>query len=442
MLPPKIEESVSRPGNLSRMTDSLLLLPPPNGEAVAITRSASTRRSANPDADPMVQLRRWQSVASSAGMQPYTWGFSDVGARVALGVQSALFYTDNLFFQPPGRTKGQTMFEISPIIKVDLGDPQGWISGANSKQSELYSSLLYVPTFFYHLNDGVDDYAQHFLGEIGRVNEVSRTVLRVDYDQRKLASSENTSPEENFTMLDASGLQEYKLTPFTLIRGKATYRHLTLGQNASGREHWIGELSLVHEISPKTKVSVGSEIGHITFDEKALGSQSYQQALFTLDWKPTLKVGLTTINGMEFREFTRPISRDMMVSYVSNSALFWQATEKTRLNLRLRVHNEPSVLAQGSLYRAVRFGPDFAHDFSVNYYTTFESTIIRRHYDTGRRDWEPMLRLALGYRDDIDRQHNRTNLEVFFQWHQRSRNDIPNANVMRSQVGVQLTRYF
>ena len=127
---------------------------------------------------------------------------------------------------------------------------------------------------------------------------------------------------------------------------------------------------------------------------------------------------------------------------VTNSALYWQATEKTRINLRLRVHNEPSVIAQGSLYRAVRFGSDITHDFGVHYYTTMETTVIRRHYDTGRRDWEPMVRVVLGYRDDNDKLHNRTNIELFLQWHERLRNDLPNADVMRTQAGVQLTRYF
>lgn len=442
LLPPSTDGLTPLPMRLTAMEPSMLL-PPPNGEAVAITRSTSSRRTANPDADPTVQLRRWQSVASSAGLQPYTWGWSgDVSARLALGVQSTMFYTDNLYFQPPGRTKSQTMFEISPIIKLDFGEPQGSLSGANSKQSEYYASMLYMPTFLYHLNEGIDDYAQHFLGEVGRVNEVSRSVLRLDYDERLLASSENTSPEENFTLMDASALTEYRVTPLTTLRGKATYRTLGLSRGTPGRETWIGEVGIVREISPKTKVGISTEVGHIMFDQRALGSQTYQQALVSIDWKPTPKLGLTSYTGMEWREFTRVVPRDMMVSVVTNTALYWQATEKTRLNLRLRVHNEPSVLAQGSLYRAVRFGPDFMHDFGVHYYTTFESTVIRRMYDTGRRDWEPLLRLALGYRDDNDKLYNRTNIELFLQWHQRTRNDIPNADVMRTQVGVQLTRYF
>jgi len=445
MLPPKNDDAITPLPNALRQIqqEPLLLLPPLNGEVVAVTRSASSRRAANPDVDPTMQLRRWQTVASAAGMQPYTWGVSgDATARLAVGVQSTFFYTDNLYFQPAGHTKGQAMFEISPIIKLDLGDPQGGISSTGSKQSEYYASLLYVPTFFYHLGEDIDDYAQHFLGEVGRVNEVSRNVLRMEYDERLLASSENTSPEENYTLLDASALTEYRISPITTLRGKATRRTISLPRGTPGRETWIGEAGLVREISPKTKVGINAEVGHIMFDQRALGSQTYQQALVSVDWKPTAKIGLTTFTGMEWREFTQVMPRGMMVSFVTNSALYWQATEKTRINLRLRVHNEPSVIAQGSLYRAVRFGSDITHDFGVHYYTTMETTVIRRHYDTGRRDWEPMVRVVLGYRDDNDKLHNRTNIELFLQWHERLRNDLPNADVMRTQAGVQLTRYF
>jgi hypothetical protein len=436
---PGPDMAASRPRNVGRGGDPLLLLPPLEDGGVSVRRPARQTVTST-DTDPLAQLRRWQGL--SGGLQPHTWGFSSIDARFSLGLQSAVYYTDNVFFRTRGQDKGQMMLEVSPVIKVDLGDQAGWISSAGSQQSPYYSSLLYVPTFFQHLNDGVEDYAQHFLGEAGRVTEVSRMALRVDYDQRLLVSSENTSPEENFTMLDVSGLVEYKPTPLLLLRGKASYRHIKPEQGASGRGHWIGELMMTREISPKTKVGLGWELGHITFDSRALGSQDYQQALASFEWKPTPKLGLTMVNGLEFREFNAAAARDLMVSYVTNSALFWQATEKTRMNLRVRVNNDPSALLDGSLLRTVRFGPEFMHDLSANFYSTFESAVFRRAYDTGRRDWEPMLRLALGYRGDVDRQLNRTNIELFYQWHQRTRNDVQGANVTRNQVGVQLTCFF
>lgn len=441
MLPPKDEDGFSLLPK--RMVDPYLLLPPPSNEAVAITRSTSTRRSANPDADPTVQLRRWQTVASSAGAQPYTWGWdSDVAARLAVGLQSTLFYTDNIYFQPPGRTKAETMFEISPILKLDIGDPQGWMTGMPSRQSEYYASLLYVPTFYYHIGEEVDDYAQHFLGEAGRVNEISRALLRVEYDERILASSENTSPEENYTLLDASALVERRFATRFTVRGKTGYKRVEVLPATGNRSTIMGELSGTWELSPKTKLGLGAEMGHIVFDQDVLGTQDYQQAFFTIDWRPTPKMGFSTRTGLEWREFNRLPARPMKTSIVTQTALYWQPSDKTRFNFVLRVANAPSVLAQGSLFREIRFGPDFTHEFTPHIYTTGELLIARRRYDSGRLDWEPMSRLALGWREDSDKAENRLNIELYFQWHRRERSDIANADVERSQMGVQVTKFF
>lgn len=445
MLLPKIDNApVSLlPANPSPPTFSDFLPLPPAGEAVAVTRSSSTRKSANPDADLTVQLRRWQTVASAAGSQPYTWGVSgDVAARVALGVQSALFFTDNIYFQTPNRAREETMFEISPVIKLDLGDPQAWLNSMPTKQSEYYASLLYVPTFYYHLGEEVDDYAQHFLGEAGRMNEISRVMLRLEYDERLLISSENTSPEENYTLLDASALVERRFATRFTLRGKFGYKQVEVLPATANRSTLTGEIGAVLEISPKTKAGLGAEMGHVMFEQDALGTQDYQQAFFTLDWRPTPKIGLTTRTGLEWRQFNRLPSRPAKTSIVTQTGFFWQPSDKTRFNLFLRVANQPSVLALGSLYREIRFGPDFAHDFTPHLYSTGEIVMARRRYDTGRLDWEPMGRLAFGWREDPDKAHNRLNVEFFFQWHRRERSDLANADVQRSQVGVQLTKFF
>lgn len=419
------------------------VLQPSSAEAVAVTRSASHRRSANPDLDPAAQLRRWQTVASSEGSQPYVWGVTgDVAARVSLGLQSALFFTDNIYFQTSDREREETMFEISPIIKFDLGDPQAWLNSAPAKQSEYHASLLYVPTFYYHLGEEVDDYAQHFLGEVGRANEVSRVLLRLEYDERLLISSENTSPEENYTLLDASALIERRFATRFTLRGKLGYKHVEVLPATANRSHLQGEAGAVFEISPKTKMGLGTEMGHIIFEQDVLGTQDYQQAFATLDWRPSPKTGFSTRTGLEWRQFNRLPTRPMKTSLVTQTGFFWQPSDKTRLNLSLRVANQPSVLAQGSLFREIRFGPDFTHDFTPHFYSTGELLMARRRYDTGRLDWEPMGRLAVGWREDNDIAHKRLNIEVFLQWHRRERSDLPNSDVQRTQIGMQVTKFF
>jgi hypothetical protein len=446
MLLPKIKSAplpLQPAATTQRSAFPEFLLLPPSGEAVAITRSSSSRKSANPDADLTIQLRRWQTVASSAGSQPYSWGLSgDVAARIALGLQSALFFTDNIYFQTPNRAREETMFEISPIIKLDLGDPQAWLNSMPTKQAKYYASLLYMPTFYHHLGEKVDDYAQHFLGEAGRMNEISRVVLRLEYDERLLISSENTSPEENYTLLDASALVERRFATRFTLRGKSGYKRVEVVPATTNRETLTGEISATLEVSPKTKVGLGGEIGNVMFEQDALGTQDYQQAFFTIDWRPTPKIGLTTRTGLEWRQFNRLPTPPMKTSIITQTGFFWQPSDKTRLNLSLRAANQPSVLAQGTLFREIRFGPDFTHDFTPHFYSAAELYVARRRYDTGRLDWEPMGRLSVGWREDPDKSFNRLNVELFVQWHRRERNDLANADAQRSQVGLQVTKFF
>lgn len=443
LLPTKLDGLTTLPSPLS-VTKPSILLPAPSGELMSITRSKSFRRAANPDVDLTTDNRRWQSITSSSGQQPYSWGLSEgnVDARLSLGLLSTLFYTDNVNFTTNDSKKTETIFEISPILKLDIGDPSGAIGGAESNQSEYYTSLLYLPTFYYHLKDDVDDYAQHFLGEVGRVNELSRSVLRLNYDERILASSENTMPEANYTLLEASALTDHRVTQRTTLRGKVAYRTISVAQAATSRAEWVGDFSMLWELSPKTKLGLGTELARIIYEQRMLGSQNYQQALIFLEWKPSSKIGFTTRTGMEWRHFDRQPPRSLMTSLVTLTTFYWQAAEKTRLNLRFRVSNQPSVVAQGALYREVRFGPDLIHEFGIHYYTTLECQVIRRRYDSGRLDWEPTSRIALGYRDDSDKANNRLNIELYVQWHRRERSDLLNATLERTQAGIQVTRYF
>ncbi len=413
----------------------------PAAEAVAVTRPASLRRLADPDADMTLQRRRWRGFASSSGLPPSTGSVGGDGAlQLSLGLQSEVLYTDNISFVSNDRAVGDTIFELAPIIRLNLGDPQAWIGGP-SRLSKYYADLLYVPTLHLLINEEITERPQHFLGEVGRVSEVSRVLLRLDYDERLLSSTEDSSPEDTFTLLEASGLLEYRLTPKTTLKARGTYRDITVGEGFSNRSAWIGEFGADWAATMKSKLGLGTEIGHILFDQAATGVQNYQQALLTFEWKPTVKLSLTSRVGVEWREFERTLPRAGETTPVAVAALRWQAQEKTLISARLRLSNEPSIIEQGALYQELRLGPDVTHDWSPHLYTTSELQFIRRLYDTGRRDFEPTTRIALGYRQDADKQLNRFNLELFWQWRRRVRNDdVGDAD--RTQVGVRVVRYF
>lgn len=388
--------------------------------------------------------RRWQSVAGW-GEQPATFTKADLGLRASLGVQTTLLGTDNINFERLGQRRAETLLETSALIKVSLGDSQGWIPGIGSNLSGNHLQLLYVPTLFQQLGDGRSITAHHFLGEWGHTTATWRSLLRVDYDQRLLISSENTSPEDNFTMLDASLMGESKINPKNTLRAKGTLRRIELPNGLSARNHWIGEMVWFYELSPKTRFGPGAELGFVDFEQSQLGHQNYQQAQLWGEWRPTEKLSFSSTLGLETRAIRSGAQSDHLRRLVGQWFMSWQASDKTRLSLRARLNQDPSVIAQGATARTLRVGPEFQHEFSEHFYSTFDATLMRRRYlglDQPRLDIEPLCRLAMGWRAQQDRRLNRTNLELFYQWHHRDRSDDPADDRFRTQAGLQLTHQF
>ncbi len=368
-----------------------------------------------------------------------TWGLSgDDSAQLSVGLQPELFYTDNIKYAANSVAVGATVFELTPIIRLDIGDPQ---EGAMStgKLSKYYAGLLYVPTVRQLLEEGEQKILQHFFGEIGRLTEISRISLRLDYDERILASSDNTSLEDTYTLLEASGLFDYHFTPKTMLHSKVTYRGITLEDSTADRTLWIGEAGLEWAATAKTTLGMGTELGMIDFTRG--GGQSYQQALMMSRWKPMAKLNVSARAGMEWREFTGAAPQDMKISPVGAVAMQWLATEKTRFSTRLRVGNEASVVQQGALFREYRIGAEVTHDFSDQWYGSGDVQFVRRNYNTNRRESEPVTRFVLGYRESPDRTTSQMNIELYFQWRQRQRHgNFEVAN--RSQIGIQVTKFF
>lgn len=442
---------------------SLLLLPPlpgdfgfglsspqqrsTNGETlsamagVSVTRSVSARRQAAPDIGLTVQRRRWSSLATASGLQPMTWGMKgDVSAQLSLGLQSELFYTDNIKYSANSGAVGATVFELTPIIRLDVGDPQ---EGAMSqgRLSSYYAGLLYVPTVRRLLETREQKVLQHFFGEIGRLTEITRISLRLDYDERILSSSDDTSLEDTYTLLEASGLLEHHFTPKTMLRTKLTCRDISVDGGLANRLVWIGEAGLEWAATAKMTVGLGTELGLIEFERSGLGSQNYQQALLLGRWKPTAKINVTARVGPEWRDFNGGTPKAMQITPVGAVALQWLATENTRINTRLRVGNEPSIVQQGALFREYRLGSEIMHDLGIHWYLSTELQFVRRNYDSGRRESEPVTRLLLGYRESPDRAASRLNIEFYVQWRERKRHGNFEA-ADRSQIGLQVTKFF
>lgn len=409
-------------------------------EGPAASPPAGARPPSAGDTGLTTQRRRWRSVASPGG-HPYLFGMPGDAARLSLGLQSDIFYTDNIEYDCNNRAVGAAILEISPVVRLDVGDPADGSSVA-SRPSKYHGGFLWVPTLHHTIEDGTTEYVHHFFSEIERMTEITRISLRLDYDERILASSDDASPEETFTQLEASTLFEYHFTPKTKLGTKATYRDIVVEDDFSNRRLFLGEAILEWAATAKTSLGVGTEIGHIRFEEEDAGTQDYQQALVIFRWRPTQKLALYSRAGAEWREFEGGSTpRDTRLTPVVAASLQWQMQEKTRVSARASVRNEPSIVEEGALYQEIRFATELEQDLSAHWYASAEVMIVERDYDSGHREIEPGAALAIGFREHPERSQSHLNVELYVQWRERQRSDVAQV-ADRTQIGLRVTKFF
>ncbi len=423
----------------STVLDNALFTPSGNTSGVSRPIAQSPRRDT--DLGLTVQRRRWRSLSPVAAGQPPTWGFSQpVPFQVSLGLQGEVFYTDNIASEPNDRAQGGTVLELSPIIRLDVGDVPLEGSPA-SRLTEYYGTLLYVPTLHYLVDEDETQHLQHVFSQVGRSTETSHLSLRVDYDERIVSSSDDTSPEDTYTVFEVSPAFDYYLTPKTRLRTRLSWRDITVADGISNRTTWTGEAGLEWAATPKTTLGLGTEVGRLDFEQEEAGRQDYAQLLVVWRWRPTAKLNLYSRAGVERREFDKTPPKGTQFSPVAAAAVQWLATEQTRVSARFRVGNEPSIVENGALFQDIRFGTEVQHDLSTHWYVAGEFQLIGRDYDTGRRETEPATRLTLGFRENPDPSANHLHVELYLHWRQRQRHDEPET-ADRTQVGLQVTKYF
>jgi hypothetical protein len=362
---------------------------------------------------------------------------------VKLGLQTDVLFTDNIAFDLNSRARSDGIIEIAPILGLDIGDPPDPAAfGTRSLFGAHHASVLYAPAFHHLLRADNTEVLHHFFSEAGRVTEINRWQIRLAYDERVLASSDDTSPEEAYTELEAGALFEHRFTPKTSLRAALTWRDISTEAAVTDRSTLAGDLTAEWAATAKTSLGVTAVLGHMDFDRDEAGAQDYQQALALFRWRPSAKLSLTSTAGIERRAFEDgPAARGAELSPVIAMAMQWQAAERTRVHVRARVADEPSVVEAGALYQEVRVSAGLVHDFSARWYAAGDVQYLSRDYDTGREETEPGARLAVGYRQDREQAANRLNVELYIHVRARERSDIPES-ASRSQAGLRITRYF
>src|SRR5260221_4828980 len=194
------------------------------------------------------------------------------------------------------------------------------------------------------------------------------------------------------------------------------------------------------ETSAKTRIGIGGELGHITFDDPGIAAQDYEQGYLAWAWKPTAKITFQTRTGVELRKFVIA-SKPNRTSLVTTTVLNWQPDEKTRVSFGIRVHKQPSLSRNGALFQDVRIAADVRHDFGWNLYVRGEVSIDHRYYDFGLTQTDVVFRPAFGYHTEVGRLFDSLNIEAYYQYQQRYSNQLE-SNFGRNIFGLQSTVYF
>ena len=193
--------------------------------------------------------------------------------------------------------------------------------------------------------------------------------------------------------------------------------------------------------SVKTTVGLGLEIGEICFDAIQFGAQHYQQVYFSGSWKPSVKVTFQTRVGVEVRQLVGKPPRADRVSPVIATVLNYAPDAATRINLGLRVHNEPSVSVNGALLQETRLGADIRRELGKNLYARVEASAIWRNYDNPLQQFETNFRPAIGYHSEPGRFFDSVNVELFYQ-HRRVDSNAPDSSYDRNIFGIETTLFF
>jgi hypothetical protein len=360
--------------------------------------------------------------------------------QASLGLQTAIWHNDNFSNVPNDRAIEETVLEVRPVLRLNLGDPPG-PRLEKSMDSELYAQVIYIPTLHALPEEDTSRTLQRIIAEIGRANPIFSGALRYEYDENIFGAQGDNSIEDSYTSSVLSLALGYQMSEKTALHAEGVYRRITLDNPISNRTEQFIDAGFDITTSVKTTVGLGCVIGQIRFDADQFSTQHYQQAYFSGTWKPTVKITFQTRVGVELRQFEGQQQKPDRVSPVIATVLNYAPDAVTRINLGLRVHNEPSVSVNGALLTETRLGGDIRREFGRNLYARFEASAIWRDYDTPLQQFETNLRPAIGYHSEPGRYLDSVNVELFYQ-HRRVDSNAPDASYDRNIIGIETTLFF
>jgi hypothetical protein len=421
------------------------LVPPPVNVPLFLPPAlmpASARRRVNEFYVPLTLRRqRQRNLEPPDARDAFTLRTSSgILAQLSLAVQAELRATDNVNSAPRPLAEADTILEVTMLAHLTAGG-SGALQPESSTDPEYYLDASYAPTSHQLLRAGTSDFLQHLAARAGYASQVMHTGVRIAYDEDLFASGSESSPEENFTVLEGGPFFEYRPSAKTTIHARGDLHRITLKEPGGNRIDRTAEAGIDCDLSVKTTAGLGAAVGHIDFDQSRFGTQDFEQCFAVLVWKATPTVNIRAQAGAEFRQFSRPVPKDSIVSGVALAALDWRPDERTRVSAAFRVQNQPSTVQNGALFRETRYAIEAQHDIGTHFYISGDAEHVGRHYDTGRDESELTLRPAIGYQLVSGALLDSVKMELFYQL-RRHWNHGAGGDYTRNQAGMQMTVFF
>lgn len=440
---PRRQTSTSGPSQAGALSLSTIDLALPVVPAYTTASRAALRTA--PDRPPVPiafqrsPLRNVTLANEDLGYTFRTPYGGDFHATLSLGLQTELRYNDNINGAPENRAIADTIFDLTPLIRLNLGERPSR-RAEDRLESEYYLEFLYTPISHWLLERASSQWLNRFSGDVGRATERSQITLHLEYEDN-IGSGSERSPEEISTILQITPRFEYNLSAKTLLYVSGNYLRNIVESPDSNYSDYSIDFGFSVETSVKTTIGLGAEFGHIDFDAEPFGTQDYQQVYGAWTWRPTSDLTLYSRAGVEVREFDRDTPRNNLITPVALATLRWDPNDRTSVDLSFRVRNEPSIVETGTLFQEVSFGLDVRHDLAYNLYVRGETQIIRREYESGNRELQWTVRPALGYRTASSSIFDSVNFELFYEYRYLY-GDSDDFSYERNQVGIQATVYF
>lgn len=266
-------------------------------------------------------------------------------------------YDDNIEISSSNRKK-DFVYTLSPGVLFGLGD---YIQ----KESN-FITLEYVPSLIlYNHYSSLNTLDQHlrFDGQYS----FARLRLGSYFEYDKLTGPNRDIGARVSSELYATGVKaSYNVSDRTSLDTDAgvTFVHY---QHQIGSKELVNHDSLNYHLTPKVTVGVGGAFGVLQPENG--GTQTYQQALFRVQFASTAKLSFTGNAGVEFRQFSG-VSGTRATPVFGLSANY-ELSPSTKLTLSgsRNVTNSSATAGAGDNFTATRFSAEITQhvigDFSL-----------------------------------------------------------------------------